>query len=126
MNSLKAVSGARMLVAALVAAAGLMASAPQVHGTVESRGAVACNINVIATPDCGSKANYLTCYTNYTKCKSFQGPKDKVCTIAPVSSCKVDTGCNIQTDYIWSTNCSPTASALSVTGSSSIRPSQVQ
>lgn len=126
MRTLTVVSGVRMFVAAIVAAAGLVASAPQVHGTVQTRGAVACNINVIATPDCGNKANYMTCVTNYTKCKSYPGPKDKICSIVANSSCKVDTSCLIQTDYSWSSNCTPTAYAPGVTGGPAPRRSQLQ
>jgi hypothetical protein len=130
MNSLTVVSGVRVLVAAFVVAAGLMASAPQVHGTVQSRGAVGCNVNVIATPNCGNKANYMSCEINYTKCKSLSGPKDKICTMNSVSSCKGDTGCMIMTDYTWSNNCTPTGSAPGIasgtTASSAPRPSQVQ
>ena len=131
MNSLKVVSGVRVLAAALIAAAGLCASAPQVHGTAQTRGAVACNVNVIATPNCGNKTNYVSCATNYTKCKSFSGAKDKICTMNSVSSCKVDVECMLQTDYSWSTDCVPPviwagSAALRTTPSSAPRPSQVQ
>lgn len=131
MNRLTIVSGVRVLTAAFVAAAGLVASAPQVHGTVQTRGAVPCNINVIATPNCGSKANYMSCEIFYTKCKSFTGPKDKICTMNAVSSCKGDNGCMLMTDYTWSTDCTPTSgapgpSSASATSSSAPRPSQVQ
>lgn len=131
MNSLTVVSGVRVLAAAFVATAGLIASAPQVHGTVQSRGAVTCNVNVIATPNCENKTGYQACVTNYTKCKSFSGAKDKICTIASVSSCKADTECMIQTDYTWSTNCTPPkiwlgSASSSTTSNSAPRPSQVQ
>lgn len=131
MTSLTVVSGVRILTASFVAVAGLMASAPQVHGTVQSRGAVGCNINVIATQNCGSKANYMSCEIFYTKCKSLSGPKDKICSMNSVSSCRGDTGCMVQTDYSWSDDCTPTgqgAGALSSTpsASSALRPSQVQ
>ena len=134
MNSLTVVSGVRVLVAAFVAAAGLFASAPQVHGTVQTRGAVACNMNVIATPNCGNKANYMVCATNYTFCQAFSGRKDKICTLNTASSCKVDTSCMDMPDYSWSSDCtpqfppyySPSRAALSTTSSSALRPSQVQ
>lgn len=134
MNNLTVVSGVRVLAAAFVAAAGLIASAPQVHGTVQTRGAVTCNVNVIATPNCEDKTNYVTCVTNYTKCKSLSGPKDKICSIKSVSDCKADTGCMIQTDYTWSTDCTPpkiwgawsSGASSNATPNSTLRPSQVQ
>jgi hypothetical protein len=131
MNRLTVSSGVRMVVAGFVAAAGLVAAAPQVHGTAPTRGAVLCNINVIATQNCGTKANYVSCNTFYTKCKSLQGPKDKICSIAPVSGCLVDSECNIQTDYTWSSDCTPPKiwggmASFTSTQSSTPRPSQVQ
>ena len=130
MNSLTVVSGVRVLAAAFVAVAGLAASAPQVHGTVQTRGAVTCNINVIATPNCGAKANYVSCEVSYIKCKSLTGPKDKVCTLISGNACAADNSCYIQTNYSWSTDCTPTSKAPSAfsnaTSGSVLRPSQVQ
>jgi hypothetical protein len=130
MNNLSLVSGVRVLVASFVAAAGLFASAPQVHGTTQTRGAVTCNINVVGTYNCGNKANYMTCVTNYTKCKSLSGPKDKICSMNTVTSCKVDTECMLQTDYSWSSECVPTGYGASIPSgtpsNSSPRRSQVQ
>ena len=132
MNNLTVVSGVRVLAAAFVAAAGLIASSPQVHGTAQTRGAVACNVNVIATPNCGNKTNYVSCATNYTKCKSLSGAKDKICTINSESSCKVDNECMLQTDYSWSTDCTPpkiwagSGASLRTTPNPAPRPSQVQ
>lgn len=130
MNSLTVVSGVRVLVAAFVAAAGLFASAPQVHGTVQTRGAVACDINVIATPNCGNKTNYVSCATHYTMCLSYGGAKDKICTLNTESSCKVDNECMVMADYSWSSDCTPTrmgySPSSSTTSSSALRPSQVQ
>ncbi len=96
---------------------------------METRGAVACNMNVIATPNCGSKAAYLTCLTTYTKCKSYPGPKTYICTLVSGTPCSQDNSCYLQTNYSFSTNCTPTQSAHSVTGpagGSAVRPSQLQ
>lgn len=128
MRNLTVLSGVRMLVAAVVAASGLFASAPQVHGTVQTRGAVLCNKNDITHPNCGNKAGQSNCLATYTKCKGLAGPKDKICSIKSGSDCKADTRCLIQTDYTWSTDCTPTAPSArsNATSSSALRPSQVQ
>lgn len=126
MRTLTVVSGVRVFVAAIVAAAGLVASAPQVHGTVQTRGAVACNVNIIGTPNCGAKADYMTCITTYTKCNSYPGPKNKICTLNANSSCKANNECILQNDYSWSTNCTPVYFTPGVTGGPAPRRSQLQ
>jgi hypothetical protein len=109
----------RIVTAVAVAALGLFASTPSVHGLANTRGAIACNINNTLTPRCTSKLGQ-TCTVTYTKCQSLQGPKDRTCSMASVSSCKSDpTSCQIMTDYDVSYDCAATAYAPTVGGSSS-------
>ncbi len=129
MRFVTAISRLKVIAAATVAVAGLVASTPSVHGTTDIRGAATCSSNTVVTPNCGDRTDTAACYISYTKCKSLTGPKDKICTMTSSSPCAASYDCLIQTNYSWSTDCTPPktwsgAAAINQPSSSSL-PSRV-
>jgi hypothetical protein len=98
----------------LVAAIGLLAATPNVHGTVDSRGGAPCDVNKTISVNCGSNAYTQQCLYNYTSCYSTSGWRFMTCSLKPLStnSCEKDVGrCFPRDDYMPNGNCTPSFQA---------------
>lgn len=118
MTSLRLSNVFRSVVVALVAAAGLLASTPNVHGVTETRGGAACDVNRTQSQPCGSTGYNGSCLYLYTTCYAVQGWMYMTCIPKPMNKnqCEIDViRCMPQTDYATSGSCTPTYNSGSST-----------
>ena len=101
----------RGIAVTLVAAIGLLASTPNVHGTAETRGGAPCDVNKTKFARCGDNHYSALCLYTYTTCYSVPGWRFMICTKKPLSSnnCEKDVArCFPRDDYMPNGNCTPT------------------
>lgn len=104
----------RGLAVVVVAAIGLLASTPNVHGTTETRGGAPCDVNRTLNQKCGDTGYSGMCLYQYTTCYSVAGWRFMTCIKKPLSSnsCEKDVArCFPRDDYMTSGNCTPSYQA---------------
>ena len=132
MNPRTIETGVRAVAVALVTAVGLFASTPNVHGTADTRGGVACDVNRTLNTTCKETTYGAACLYAYTTCSSVSGWRFMTCLEKPASSnqCNKDQiRCLPHVDYMTSGNCTPTYLAPKTAAASSplaARVSQTQ
>lgn len=103
----------RSLAVALVAATGLLASTPNLHGTADTRGGAACDVNQTSNPNCGDTGYQGSCLYLYTVCSAKPGWRFMTCVLKPLANnqCEKDIfRCFPQDDYMATGGCTPTYS----------------
>lgn len=117
MTSLKLDAGIRAVAVALVAGIGLLASTPNVHGTVDTRGGAPCDVNKTLATRCGDTNYGAQCLYTYTRCYAVAGWRFMTCTLKSIESngCERDQiRCFPRDDYMPSGNCTASYSATGV------------
>jgi hypothetical protein len=120
----------RGAVVAAVVFAGLFASTPNVHGTAETRGGAACDVNKSMNISCGDTGYSGKCLYLYTVCYSVPGWRYMTCVLKPIQNnqCEKDAvRCFPRDDYMPVAACTASYQAAGAALNSSAAPaSRVQ